>query len=956
MQRHSTADTRQAEIGICHSFCILHSAFCICLVAGAALAGSDAFVASPIADQAVSTVAGLLAGVEPSVTVSNLEDMVELEEGVHYTVSYSGNQSLGTGMATVTGIGDYAGKSAEVAFTIASAVVREYFAVSGGNDATGQSSVSGTSQSVGWSTTRGGAKAANGITAANAVYYFWEGTCTRRSPPNVAYASPPTSAIIVEPGCTWKLTDKILNKTLTLSNVVIRAGASLVLAPAGESNTTLYHNTIGGTFSLEEGASLVVPAKKTASNNIAKQYTLSATVSGRGAVLMPTEAASASLQSTLANQITGDLSGFTGDIGTWNGGTAVSMELVNATSIPGDPAPGDLAYVVVSNSATLIVDQDWPSPTNRVWLLGDSGTPTISVPAGVTVTVRGNLVGSAGFNKAGAGDLVLTGASPDLSGPVAVQGGRVLLAGAAAALRAAERIAWTESGGQCVVVSFVGSIAVRPIPDQTVTDLALLAAGICPPVTVSDPETDAELALGTDYTVAYGGNTASGVATATVTGIGDYAGAVREVAFTIHTVKKVSANLSLSADEDWRAFESVDVAGGATIDLMGHSLALSGLDGAGEITDSVGGGELRYDVPASSPTGYEATISGVSLTGRLKLVKTGAGTLTTAKYPQTYAGGTEIASGILRYGCANKNVNATEGASPFGTSRALSVGAGGVLDPAGSYGWGSHAVELNGGMVSNTVGSSSSPGFNPVVTVAADSAFATDENYRWTSPPVDLRGHALALTIGYGKTLEFSTALTNGALNVVRGGWLRTYGSAIASTTLDATLRCALDMQRTWSVHDYHPTYASNYGDGARSRSTSTASSRRTPTISTDRRCGTAPPSTSPRRRAHGQRRACLRSAATRRRSSPRTRRSPSCSANGRRPSGRGSSPGRSRPCPPPPSRSRTAPSSSASRPTASTSIRRAPSTLRSCRTSRRPRAPRTLGRPSRPRSPSPTS
>ncbi len=784
------------------------------------VSGAEAppFTVEPIAAQTVSSPLELVAGVTPSVTVTDGTTSAVLAEGTDYTVAYTGNDTVGPAYAIVTGIGNYDGYAVSVPFTISG--VTQYYAVSGGTDAADTSSVSGAGSPTGWSTTKGGVKVVNGITANGAIYYVWENRWMRTQPGyNPNYATPPNSAIVVEPDCVWTLGDKMMNKTLTLSNVLVRAGGRIVVDPIAESGTTLYSNTIGGTFDLADGASMTIYAETTASDNVSKQYILSATVTGTGAVWMPSMASSAVYSSTLANKVTGDLSGFTGDIGTWNGGTAVLMELVNAASIPGDPAPQDVAYVVVTNGATLKVSQDWTSPTNRIWILGDSGTPTINVPSGKTVTINADLIGSVGFNKTGAGTLILKGASPDLSGTITVSGGEVRLVGAAAQLSAAPRITWVEDGGAYVVAS----LTVYPVADQTVYDLATLAAGIRPSVTVSNLEDMVELVAGTDYTVAYADNTAYGQATATVTGIGDYAGTVRDITFNIHLVKQITANYALSADEDWTGFESIDVASVAVIDLKGHDLTISGLDGSGEITDSIGGGSLIFNVPAVFTSGYEAKIENVSLTGKLKLVKMGAGLLKAAKTGQTYTGGNDILGGVLRVDVGAGS--AMNGAYPLGSNsssahNSVYLGPNGTLDPAGTQGWGYHDLTLDGGTVSNTVeyGNMTYGVFNPSTTVTADSTFVTMQNYGWTVPELD--GHTIHLRVKSSTTLWIGCGTQRvqpGRIVCKGGGILRTFSQGAFLNSIDIEVQsAAFDLgSGPLTVHDYSTRYPSNYGWGS---------------------------------------------------------------------------------------------------------------------------------------------
>ena len=773
------------------------------------------FTVEPIAAQTVSSPFELLAGVTPSVTVTDGTTSAPLAEGTDYTVAYTGNDTVGTAYAVVTGIGTYDGYAVSVPFAISGVTI--YYAVSGGNDDSGTSSVSGAGSPTGWSTTKGGLKAVNGITAANVVYYVWENRWMR-TPAGSNYATPPTSAIVVEPGCVWSLGDKMRNNTLTLSNVLVRAGGNLAVNPVGDGAGT-FSNTYAGNWTMEEGASVTISATKSTDSTV-KQMTLSATVTGRGAIHMPATATGMAADGALANRITGDICGFTGDIGTWGGASSVSLELVNAASIPGDPEPQDVAYVVVTNGATLKIDQDWVSPTNRIWILGDGATPTINVPSGKTVTISGDLVGSAGFNKTGAGTLVLKGASAAFSGTVTISGGEVKLAGKAATLSTAPRITWVEDGGTYVVAS----LTVYPVADQTVYDLATLAAGVRPSVTVSNLEDMVELVLDTDYTVAYADNTAYGQATATVTGIGTYDGTVRDITFNIHAVKQVTADYALSADEDWTDFESIDVASGVVIDLKGHDLTVSGLDGVGEITDSVVvGGSLVFDVPAVFTSGYEAKIENVSLTGNLKLVKTGEGLLKAAKTGQAYTGGTDILGGVLRVAVGASH--SMTGDSPLGPNTSsghnrVYLGPNGTLDPAGTQGWGYHDLTLAGGTVSNTVacGNISYGVFNPSTTVTADSAFATMQNYGWTVP--ELGGHTIQLRVKSSTTLWIGYGTPRaqpGKIVCEGGGILRTFGQGASLNSIDLEVQsAAFDLgSGPLTVHDYSTRYPSNYGWGS---------------------------------------------------------------------------------------------------------------------------------------------
>ena len=150
---------------------------------------------------------------------------------------------------------------------------------------------------------------------------------------------------------------------------------------------------------------------------------------------------------------------------------------------------------------------------------------------------------------------------------------------------------------------------------------------------------------------------------------------------------------------------AVESEGGVTIDLAGHTLILSTLTGVGTITDSVGGGRLVVRATAGSTL----TNSSIALTGRLSLVKEGAGTLVASKASQTYTGGTVVSNGWAKSA-------ATPGA--FGPARSLIT----VADGA-AFNWGvnegcaySFTLEGSGpdgkGALFNSVRSSTGTGWN----------------------------------------------------------------------------------------------------------------------------------------------------------------------------------------------------------------------------------------------------
>ena len=779
---------------------------------------AETFIVTPIPDQRIPAHEDISGGVTPSVTVSNLDTHAELVLDTDYTVAYSDNTAAGTAYATVIGLGEYAAYTNVVAFRIV--VLAEYYIVGGSNnEGQNTSSISGESGATGWSTTQGGSRSMNGITAKDAIYYVWTNRWNR-SPPNKNYATPLSTTIVIEPGCRWEIACKLMTKTVSLNNLVIRTNGKLVITPSSDGAS--HSNTYGGNYTLEEGASIFIPVTLLP-NASYKQYTLAADVSGLGEIVMPTALNTSGYSGALLNRITGDISGFAGDLKTWNGlDNAYTLELVNPGSVPGDPAPDKVAYVVVTNSATLKIDQNWVSPTNRIWILGDSGRPTIEVASGKTVEIDADLVGSVGFVKTGSGKLILRGASESFTGEITISAGSLRLAGHGMRLLDAPGVTITEAGGSLDVSGFT----VTPIPDQTVYSLDDLAAGVEPMVVVSNLDEGVELVLGTDYTVVYSNNTACGWASALVTGKGEYDGVVRKMAFVIHSVKRLTTSYNLTGDEDWSGFESVSVvSAGVILDLKGHKLTVTGLDGAGRVTDTVGGGELHFYVPAAYASGYSAKIDTVSLMNKLKLVKEGPGLLRCMKTNQEYTGGTDILGGILRTAVAAGST--MDNAKPLGpnTSSAhnqVYLGPNGILDPASTAGWAYHDLTIDGGMISNTVANTQLPSiarcFNPCFTVNADFTFATTEQYGWQIG--ELNGHTVTVSIAPNKVLYLLSAATpptSGRLNIVSGGKIGTLSSYPPNFSPVDFVDCnaALTLAGAMSVHDYKPCNTETAGGGS---------------------------------------------------------------------------------------------------------------------------------------------
>ncbi len=329
-----------------------------------------------------------------------------------------------------------------------------------GNASSLSGDLDGSTPPTGWADSSNSAtRIRNGITGAYEKYYFW---CTNRTGAihqlrtravsnKGSYATPATSEIIFLPNsyvymfnksCGTNNTDGSV-ATLTFNNTTLLEGSCLDFQ-CNQNGRYTYVTQVGGSFDIKEDAALKFTSRggSGTGDTPCGVVKLTATVMGKGTIeskLLNNSTAVTTSTAKFNQSITGDLSGFTGDLVVYRANLTypgdLVHELVNANSIPADPAPGETAYVVVTNGATLIVDHDWTSGANRIWNFGDGARPTVSVAEGKTVTIKGDLCGSAGFLKRGLGTLVLSGSVSNFSGTCEVLSGKVVLKGGAADLK-----------------------------------------------------------------------------------------------------------------------------------------------------------------------------------------------------------------------------------------------------------------------------------------------------------------------------------------------------------------------------------------------------------------------------------------------------------------------------------------------------------------------------------------
>lgn len=219
-------------------------------------------------------------------------------------------------------------------------------------------------------------------------------------------------------------------------------------------------------------------------------------------------------------------------------------------------------------------------------------------------------------------------------------------------------------------------------------------------------------------------------------------------------------------------------------------------------------GQLHVEVPSGTKTN-----SGVTLSGNLRLLKEGEGTLVVAKTEQTYAGGTEVAGGILKPGAAG-------GVHPFGAAgRDIVVRESAVLDAAGQVGFGKYEITLDGGTLSNTgngAGNEAQSQFRRVRLTKDSSLTSTQSMFFGVSgaeaSTIYLGGHRLAISIAAREYLRFyDTAILDGTFDITSGGYFVVGGTVgiVATNNVDFLAHCALVVAMPIKVANYTANWVS---------------------------------------------------------------------------------------------------------------------------------------------------
>lgn len=222
-------------------------------------------------------------------------------------------------------------------------------------------------------------------------------------------------------------------------------------------------------------------------------------------------------------------------------------------------------------------------------------------------------------------------------------------------------------------------------------------------------------------------------------------------------------------------------------------------------------GRLRVVVP-SGTTVESAT---VALSGNLRLVKEGAGTLVMTKTVD-YACGTEAAAGTLK--CGNEGWN-----MPFGAwGRDVIVRTGAVLEMNARYNFYNYGFALDGGTLQNSTANVAET--NPQIKrlrLMQDSTLKIAANYgiigNDSAPTtVYLNGHTLEVPITAGKYFRcYNTTFLDGTVDIPSGGWLVVAGtSGVTATNVDFKVKCALYVADPFRVRGYEAKFYSAVSNG----------------------------------------------------------------------------------------------------------------------------------------------
>ena len=224
--------------------------------------------------------------------------------------------------------------------------------------------------------------------------------------------------------------------------------------------------------------------------------------------------------------------------------------------------------------------------------------------------------------------------------------------------------------------------------------------------------------------------------------------------------------------------------------------------------------ELHLDIPA----GATLINDSVLLTGHMKLVKEGEGTYIGRNQSQSYSGGTLIAAGKAQPGLGAA-ANSSTGyiyRKPFGFG-SVTVAQGATFDVRSNYDYVLLEFVVDGGTFQSTGVDMTKTEWSgaAIRKLTADSNLGVTNSLIFGTGTMDLGGNTLSVNITPAKTLYLrGTVITNGTIDITRGGTLNVIGAATDARTVDFRVNCALNVGVALSVHDYEAAYNYNANGG----------------------------------------------------------------------------------------------------------------------------------------------
>ena len=294
----------------------------------------------------------------------------------------------------------------------------------------------------------------------------------------------------------------------------------------------------------------------------------------------------------------------------------------------------------------------------------------------------------------------------------------------------------------------------------------------------------------------------------------------------------IEGTITLDADADWTSRGMLHFESDAVIDLNGHSLAIVGAFGDGTITDSTSDTDAPGELHIVTPELSDIELS-LALTGNMKVVKEGEGSLALIRSGQTFTGGVVVAAGTAHAPYGSNNTAYHEGNHYWGPDGGtITVMSGATFDNKGNTGYANKQFILAGGTLANTghAMSSFNTGIFSYVKLTADSYLnAASTTHFWSSGAsdscVDLGGYTLTVNIGSGNQFYPNTVFSNGTIIVASGGYLHPTsksGTVVnhGSDTLDVRMvGGALNIADDMPVRDYYAGFIGSYNYGTNSLS-----------------------------------------------------------------------------------------------------------------------------------------